>query len=479
MTQSERLAKWHNEGRFGDNKSLTAASKEYAERVREDGSRAPTTAFDDKTPPNFTKARQSDLRERYSTPVEENDRRFGPGRTHTHRALSDANSDFVRRAGADGRVPATPIDDTPQRARFAQAKPPGRKYLTLKERMMKWGAGRHGDNKTLTKTNLKYMARAGADGKIAATKFDDTPQRARFAQNTASSRAPKKKYRTQKEMMLKWAAGRHGDNKSLTAANVKYYARAGADGKIAATTFDDTPQRARFAQTKRRRKYRTQKERQNRARQLAKRDFEERMSSRASSMSSSSFASSSFASSSFASSSVASSSVASSASDRSGIKISPEKPAATFEQELTTVAEEVEEQTPSGEDAEATAAETTEEEAAVRADETEEEATLRALVAEVAVLDLALENKELSAAARHAAKKQRQIKNAERIRAERPAEIARREADRKDWHLSSPARKSSRAIVYPSNGRLSADAISVDSTPSPCREGSLSPGVKI
>ena len=48
------------------------------------------------------------------------------------------------------------------------------------------------------------------------------------------------------------------------------------------------------------------------------------------------------------------------------------------------MAEEVEEQTPSGEDAEATAAETTEEEAAVRADETEEEATLRALVAEVA-----------------------------------------------------------------------------------------------
>ena len=143
------------------------------------------------------------------------------------------------------------------------------------------------------------------------------------------------------------------------------------------------------------------------------------------------------------------------------------------------MAEEVEEQTPSGEDAEATAAETTEEEAAVRADETEEEATLRALVAEVAVLDLALENQELSAAARHAAKKQRHIKNAERIRAERPAEIARREADRKDWHLSSPARKSSRAIVYPSNGRLSADAISVDSTPSPCREGSLSAGVKI
>ena len=286
--------------------------------------------------------RQSDLRERYSTPVEENDRRFGHGRTHTHQALTDAHSDFVRRAGADGRVPATQIDDTPQRARFAQAKPPRRKHRTQKERLARWHKYR--SNKSLIAANQKYVSRAGADGRVPATQIDDTPQRARFAQN----RAPKKKYRTQKERMAKGGASRHSNRKVLAAANQKYASRTDADGKIATTTFDETPLRARFARTKgpKRGKHVTQKERQNRARLRALLDHEDRMhedrrraSSRASSVgaSSSSMASSSVET----SSSVMSSSSDSSwpSSSASGGKRGVAKPAATFEQELTAVAE--------------------------------------------------------------------------------------------------------------------------------------------
>ena len=151
-------------------------------------------------------------------------KREGYGRKHTHKALTAAKSDYGNRAGEDGKVGATQIDETPQKARFAQAKVPRRKVLTEKEETMKReGYGRGDVHKKLTAEKSTFEKRPrGKDGKVAATQIDETPKKARFAR----AKKPRRKVLTSKEETKKRDGyGRGANRRALLLAKLEYQER--------------------------------------------------------------------------------------------------------------------------------------------------------------------------------------------------------------------------------------------------------------
>ena len=237
-------------------------------------------------------AKPKEMRPKKRTQKEKSERLFAWGRKGTHKSLEKANKDHSERPRNDeGNVAATKIDDTPQRARFAQTKPPKKKHLTDKEKMNKDAAyGRTGNRKVLKSAREAHDKKKGPDGKVPTTEIDEEVEQARFAQ----ARGPRPRKRTQAEQNARrfGPAGRKDTHRVLGKANLAYNDRPrNDDGNVRATAFDDTPMKARFAQPRKSDARKNGKERRKeagrsrggyarndmrRAQLLAKLEYEER-----------------------------------------------------------------------------------------------------------------------------------------------------------------------------------------------------------
>ncbi len=129
---------------------------------------APTTPHHT-APHHQATPRKTQHQKKYRTPAEKTKRQWGWGRKHTHAQLSKGNKAYNKRAGEDGKVEATRIDETPQRARFAQVGKPKKKILTQKEAQAKQA----GYGRKLGQENVAYkvVISADADWLIALPPF--------------------------------------------------------------------------------------------------------------------------------------------------------------------------------------------------------------------------------------------------------------------------------------------------------------------
>ncbi len=189
-TQEETMKRYSRWGRRDTKKSLKDAKKEYDARPRgDDGSVKPTYIDDTPQRARFGDASAYHNKKKIMTQKEETNMGFGYGRTATKADLQKAKILHDARRGDDGKVQATEFDDTPLKARFAQAKEPRRRVFTQKEKKQRdSGYGRKGTRVENRKAKREFSKRPrNEDGKLT-TEFDETPLKARFAQPTKSAK---------------------------------------------------------------------------------------------------------------------------------------------------------------------------------------------------------------------------------------------------------------------------------------------------
>ena len=189
-TQEETRNRRYRWGRRDTKKALKDAKKEHDARPRgDDGSVKPTYIDDTPQRARFGDATAYHNRKKFMTQKEETNKGFGYGRTATKADLQKAKVLHDARRGDDGKVQATAFDDTPLKARFAQAKEPRQRVLTQKEKKQRdCGYGRKGTRVENQKAKRAFSKRPrNEDGKLT-TEFDETPLKARFAQPTKSTK---------------------------------------------------------------------------------------------------------------------------------------------------------------------------------------------------------------------------------------------------------------------------------------------------